>query len=190
MAGEVIVPSTSAKYLGIQIDQKLNLSLQANYVKQGTILRAGLFRKLSYKNQCINHQTASRIYKTLCRPLIDYGSILFVNKNTKSILKKLEVAETSSLRKISKMRHINNPLHNPSNENLLKTLNIKENVSQRRLSLAKTFSTKASNITLLEKFCINRNQNKPSKFKKNNTNYIWKIKRDRGSRIRISFFFI
>ncbi|KAJ8970338.1 hypothetical protein NQ317_007617 [Molorchus minor] len=51
----------------------------------------------------------------ICRPIIEYGHVVF-NSCRKAALNNIEVAERSALRKITKIRHPNNPLHNPSNQ--------------------------------------------------------------------------
>lgn len=111
---KIVKPTPSIKYLGIQIDSKASLKLHANNIKKKMIARAKHFRCLTYNNQGIDMKTATIIYKSICRPIIEYGHPLYANCR-ESVIKILEVAETTSLRAITKMRHPNNRLHNPPN---------------------------------------------------------------------------
>lgn len=118
-----LTPSPSIKYLGIQIDCKLNMKLQSNISKKKTIARAKHFKCLTYKNEGISIENATRIYKSVCRPILEYGHTLYANA-TNSVLKNLEVGERTSLRTITRMRHPLNKLHNPSNELLYRKTKI------------------------------------------------------------------
>jgi hypothetical protein len=83
-------------------------------MKQNAIGRAKHFRNLTYKNRGINNTTAAKIYKMLCRPMLEYGA-LHLLKTKNRVKRRLEVAETTCLRKNTKIRHSNNPLHDPPN---------------------------------------------------------------------------
>ena len=65
----------------------------------------------------INIKTATHIYKMLCRPILEYGLILLLNAK-KHARKRIEVAETTCLKKITKICHPNNSLHNPPNTSI------------------------------------------------------------------------
>lgn len=110
-----IAPSSSARYLGIHVDNKLNFKYHLQKMKQKMINRAKHFRSLTFKNQGINIYNASRIYKMICRPIIEYGHALYTGCRP-TALKIVEVAERRTLRTITKIRHPHNPLHNPSNQ--------------------------------------------------------------------------
>lgn len=122
-------PSSSCKYLGINIDSKLNFNLQTKLCKQSILTRSRHFRNLTYKNEGIDTHTACKIYKMICRPILEYGFVLFGNCR-KPALRNMEVGERSSMRKITKIRHPNNPLHNPSNHLLYQKTNIEPILSR------------------------------------------------------------
>ena len=108
-----IQPSANTRYLGIELDQKCNLKQHTKLLKQRIITRAKYFRSLTYKNEGISTQNAAKIYKSICRPLLEFGHTLYLNCR-KYIRKTIQVAETSALRVITKIRHPRNPMHKPS----------------------------------------------------------------------------
>ncbi|KAL3274765.1 hypothetical protein HHI36_020450 [Cryptolaemus montrouzieri] len=108
------------------------------------IARAKHFRCLTYNNQGIDMKTATVIYKSICRPIIEYGHPLYANCR-ESVIKILEVAETTSLRAITKMRHPNNPLHNPPNHLLYQRTKI-EPIRERIKKLNTKFIQRLSEL--------------------------------------------
>ena len=87
---------STAKYLGMVIDNKVNFNCHTANVKKTIIRRAKHFSKLTYKAQGINGTTATKIYKLLCRPIIEYGHPLYLNCKGPAI-NNLKVAETTAL---------------------------------------------------------------------------------------------
>lgn len=130
------------------IDHKLNFKMHVNSTKQTAINRAMHFRSLTYRDYCIGVETASKIYSMICRPLLEYGHQILGQCN-KSISKIIGVAERTSLRKITKMRHPNNPLHNPANDYLYEKTKI-EPIGDRILRLNKKFIGQQHNINIIE----------------------------------------
>lgn len=116
--------------------------------------RAKYFRSLTYKTFGINTETAGIIYKTICRPLLEYAHPLFMNcrKNT---IKTIQTAETTALRCISKLRHPQNPMHNPPN-NLLYEKTKTKPIQDRLEELNKKFAKRPHNIDILTQMCIRR----------------------------------
>uniref|UniRef100_A0A6P7H843 Uncharacterized protein LOC114348361 n=1 Tax=Diabrotica virgifera virgifera TaxID=50390 RepID=A0A6P7H843_DIAVI len=110
----IIKPSQTVKYLGIEIDNKLKFNHHTAVIKRKIVTRAKHFRNLTYKNEGIAIETAANIYKMICRPMLEYGSAIFYNSKGPA-KNNIKVAETTSLRQITRMRHPDNPLHNPSN---------------------------------------------------------------------------
>lgn len=150
-------PEISTKYLGVIFDNKINFNLHTSQVKKKIIARAKHFRSLTINNKGTNKRTASKIYKLICRPIIEYGHVLFLNCKNPAITK-LKVAETSSLRAITKIRHPNNSAHNPPNQLLYQITQIQP--IQHRLNLLSTrFAQNEENHRLLDKFCLRRNHN-------------------------------
>ena len=145
----------SAKYLGITIDQKLNFNQHTKAIKSKCTTRAKHFRSLTYKNQGISTLTASHIYKSICRPLLEYCHPLYLNCRRPAI-KNLETAERTALRSITRIRHPQNPLHNPSNELLYQATQV-EPIMNRIKHLSTKFSRVLENRNILTRLC-NRDQ--------------------------------
>lgn len=163
LCGTDISPSNNVKYLGISIDNKINFQEYLRYVKKKTIARAACFAALRYKEERINLKTASFVYKTICRPLLEYAHILFINCR-RTALKNISTAETTSLRKITKMRHPANPLHNPPNRSLYEDTKIIP-ILDRLKDLTRNFLREEENLRILQRLCITRtNQEDHIKF--------------------------
>lgn len=156
-------PSVTVKYLGINLDNKLNFKQHTSTTKKKVISRAKHFRVLTYRKQGITYKTASKIYKSICRPLLEYGHTLYLNCKKPS-LKNIQTAETCSLRAISKMRHPNNPLHNPSNFLLYQNLGI-DQIGDRLVKLSSKFAAKTSNLEMMEPLWMDRTPNTQARFK-------------------------
>lgn len=154
VANEIVHPKTTAAYLGIHLDHKLNFNNHTNITKKKITTRAKHFRALTYRNQGINGQSATKIYKTICRPMLEYGHPLF--SNCGSIAKKnIEVGERKAIRTITKIRHPQNPLYNISNNLLYQKVKI-EPINLRIPKLNKKFAN--LNIGKLSPYCITRDQ--------------------------------
>lgn len=148
-----IKPSPSVKYLGINLDHKVNFKLHTSITKKKTTARAKHFRSLTYKNKGISIKTGATIYKMICRPLIEYGHVIF-NTCRNPAIKNIEVAERNAMRQITKIRHPNNPLHNPSNLLLYEKTKIEPIVCRlRKLSI--NFSKSEHNLPLIQPLIIN-----------------------------------
>lgn len=158
-----IRPKPIIKYLGLQIDQKLNFKLQTTNCKKKIVTRAQVFRSLTYKNKGISTRTAAKIYKTICRPLLEYGHTVYLNCRQPA-KKQLQTGETSALRKITKIRHPRNPLFNPPNTLLYKMLNI-EPICDRITRLSENFAKRPHNWEILNDYLQQRNMYTRSKVK-------------------------
>lgn len=132
-------------------------------IKTKVKLRAKHFRSLTYRDRGISTKTATQIYKAICRPLLDFGAILFTQCRPPA-LRNFQVAERSALRTLTKLRNPNNPLFNPSNDLLYSTTKVIP-ISQRSLNLAKKFATNPNTIPLIRQYCTPRNPNIRPKFK-------------------------
>lgn len=163
IGNHLVSPSRSAKYLGITLDHKLNFNTHTAETKRTVIKRAKHFRSLTFKNEGISTKTAAIIYKSICRPILDYANVLFTTCQ-KPAIQKLKVAETTSLRSITKMRHPENPLHNPPNEFLYSRTSIKP-IDLRLRDLSIRFATRSHNIDLIQPHCREREHHGSSKFK-------------------------
>ncbi|KAK9888022.1 hypothetical protein WA026_000306 [Henosepilachna vigintioctopunctata] len=134
-----------------------------NKIKKATIARAKHFRSLTYKKEGISIATASKIYKMICRPLLEYGHPLFLNVS-KALLTNLEIGERTSLRKITKIRNPKNPVLNPSNELLYKTTQ-KEPIIDRIKRAGKKFITRENNKNIILPLLHEYNRVNPPKRK-------------------------
>ena len=143
-----IKPSDRVKYLGVWLDSKLNFNLNTKVSKQHCVNRAKHFKSLIYKREGISIKTATHIYKMICRPIVEYGCILY-NCCHNPALKNIAVAETKSLRAITKLRNKNNPLYNPSNELLYKMTRV-EPIITRMSKITDHFKNKEGNMELLK----------------------------------------
>ena len=147
-----IFPQSKIKYLGLTIDHKIKFHMHANNMKKECIKRAKRFRTLTYGKRGISTKTACKIYKSICRPLLEYGHITFT-QITKKTLNTIETAERTALRSITKIRHPNNPLHNPSNSLLYKLTKI-EPIQDRLDRLKRKFASKEGNWEILQNLCL------------------------------------
>lgn len=160
--GRILKNKSSATYLGIHLDHKLNFNHHTKILKKKCITRGKHFRSLTYKDKGINKKTAAHIYKSICRPILEYAHPLYLNCR-KPAIKNLQVAETSTIRSITKIRHTGNPLHNPPNNLLYQTTNI-EPISQRLVHLSTKFAKNEHTLTAIQPFCKTREQHR-SKYK-------------------------
>lgn len=110
-------PTNEVKYLGITLDNKMKFKSHYKKMQTEVTRRAKHFRSLTYKDKGISVESATQIYKSICRPLLDYGHLITIcsPESTKELIRK---AERKCLRILTKIRHPNNPLHNINNEDL------------------------------------------------------------------------
>lgn len=80
--------------------------------------------------------------------MLEYGSVLFINCR-KPTLTNIEIGERTSIRKITKIRHPQNSLFNPSNEALYHITGIQP-IQERLEYLAKKFANKPENLNVME----------------------------------------
>ena len=75
----IIRPKTSAKYLGVEFDEKLKFDTHFKDIARKSTSRLNIFKML-VKNG-VDNSTMIRLYKTYVRPLFEYGSISFLPAN-------------------------------------------------------------------------------------------------------------
>ena len=73
---DIVRPVNSARYLGVQIDNRLNFSEHFNQIEKKATSRLNIFKMLA-KNG-VDNSTMICLYKTYVRPLFEYGSISFL----------------------------------------------------------------------------------------------------------------
>lgn len=154
---------SEVKYLGVTIDNKLNFNKHVKLIKKKCITRSRHFRSLTYKNQGISKKTAAHIYTSICRPILEYSHPLYLNAR-RPVRKNLEIAETTTLRSITKTRHPRNPLHNPPNTLLYEITQITP-INQRLKSLTTKFAKEEHNIEIIQPLCKIRDQGIPRRRK-------------------------
>lgn len=92
----------------------------------------------------------------ICRPLLEYANVLLLNcKNPAK--NNIEVAERSSLRIITKIRHPNNPIHNPSNTLLYEKTRVLP-IMNRIDILATKFASNPANVNIISPLTRKRNE--------------------------------
>lgn len=152
----ILPAQPTVKYLGVSLDNKLNFNDHTKYIKKRCIARSKHFRCMTYKNEGISKKTAAHIYKSICRPILEYGHPLFLNVR-KPAIKNINVAETSALRIITKYRHPTNPLHNPPNA-LLYQITKTDPIPERLSKLSTKFAKADHNMEILRPLCKTRNR--------------------------------
>lgn len=108
-------PQQAIKYLGVYVDSKMNFNQHTSQMKKKTISRAKHFSRLVIGNQGLSVANAAKIYKTICRPILEYAHPILINCRNPAI-QNIQTAERIALRTISRIRHPHNRLHNPPNE--------------------------------------------------------------------------
>lgn len=89
---EIIRPTSSAKYLGIEFDSKLTFQTHIQTIEKKSSSRLNVFKLLT-KNG-VNNSVLIRLFKTYVRPLFEYGSISFLTAN----IKRLQLTQNEFLR--------------------------------------------------------------------------------------------
>lgn len=108
-------PQQAIKYLGVYVDNKMNFNQHTKQMKKKISFRAKHFSKLVIRNQGLSMKNAAKIYKPICRPILEYAHPILINCRNPAI-QNIETAERIALRTISRIRHPHNRLHNPLNE--------------------------------------------------------------------------
>lgn len=154
-----IHPKPLIKYLGVTFDNKMNFKNHIQQIKKSTIQKSKFFKCFDRKH--VNLKTLSFIYKVICRPSLEYAHPIYVNAKP-STIKILKTAETCALRNITKMRHPENPLHNPPNR-LLYQLTEVTPLETRLEGLWKNFINKQKNQDIITNFGNIRDPDKPAR---------------------------
>ena len=77
---------TKAKFLGIYLDQRLRWAEHIKYLKQKTIKRMNLLKTLSHLDWGADRKTLLRLYDSLIRSKIDYGSHIYATASEHLLL--------------------------------------------------------------------------------------------------------
>ena len=77
---DIVRPTESAKFLGVEFDGKMSMSDHTNTVIKNASKRLGIFKLLSFGG--IENEIMIQLYKTYVRPLFEYGSISLIHRSS------------------------------------------------------------------------------------------------------------
>ena len=85
LGNDIIYPSHSAKFLGLEIDNKMSFNADFDEKARKSMARLNLLRMLSRKG--VENTTLIKLYKTFVRPLFEYGCVATISTNQSNIQK-------------------------------------------------------------------------------------------------------
>ena len=85
LGNDIIYPSQSAKFLGLEIDNKMSFDADFDEKARKSMARLNLLRMLSRKG--VENSTLIKLYKTFVRPLFEYGCVATISSNQSNIQK-------------------------------------------------------------------------------------------------------
>ena len=97
LAGKIIPMSETAPFLGLLLDQHLTWKSYVTELKQKCLTRMNLLKSLSRKSWGADRKLLLRLYTTIVRSVLDYGSPIYGNAKP-TILQKLDVVQNEALR--------------------------------------------------------------------------------------------
>lgn len=97
MEGTLIPSTESTKFLGLHWDRKLNWTNHINSIKKRCANDLNLMRTLSSYTWGADREILMRLYRTLIRPKIDYGCLVYGSAST-TLLKSLDVIHNEAMR--------------------------------------------------------------------------------------------
>ncbi len=92
--GDVIERVTEFKYLGVILDEMLTFDAHIAYIHNKASKKMGAIRKV---RQCVDENTALRLYKSLILPHFDYCDTVYMTA-TKESLQKLQLLQNHACR--------------------------------------------------------------------------------------------
>ena len=92
---DTIAPTTSARFLGVEFDEKLNFTKHVEDVLARANKRLNVLRVVTRAG--VDKRVAMRLYKTYILPLIEYGSISFIAA-PKGTIEKLQKLQNEAIR--------------------------------------------------------------------------------------------
>ena len=95
--GNPIPMTERVKYLGVWLDDKLNLRAHVEYTKAKALQRISLLKCVSGKTYSADRTVLLRMYKALIRPIIDYATIILDGPGS-HIVESLESVQNTGLR--------------------------------------------------------------------------------------------
>ena len=151
---------THYEYLGMILDNKLNMSQQLDSMYKKANIRLGILCKI---RRLITESTASRIYKTMIRPYMEYIDFI-VESGTKEKIEKLDKLQDRALRRIE---YCVNPVDRLEYGALRSKYNIEELEVRRKRSLLRIMydQSKDENNIVVVTHDINLRSNSKVKLK-------------------------
>ena len=95
LGNDVIYPCRSAKFLGLDIDDKMSFNGDFDEKARKGMARLNLLRMLSGKG--VENVTLIRLYKTFVRPLFEYGCVVTIS-TSKINIRKLQKVQNEFIR--------------------------------------------------------------------------------------------
>ena len=100
LGNDYVERASVIKYLGVMIDEKLNMQENLKYIERKLYKKLALFRRLGDKLNC---QTKIVLYKSIVAPHFDYcSSVLFILPD--SSIQALQIMQNKFMRNILKMK--------------------------------------------------------------------------------------
>lgn len=138
-------PTKNIKYLGILLDQNLIFKDHLEEKEKEILNRAKYFSSLVHKEKGISIQTAIKIYKAICRSLLEYGNIIMINSSNE---KYIESIEEKTIRLITN-------IDNTSKENLYKETKL-VNILDRFKELQLKWKNNDNNWNIVLPMCLKK----------------------------------
>ena len=95
--GQPIPVVDKVKFLGLYFDKKLNFKFHIDYLRCKCLKTINLLRVVSKRDWGADKETLLRLYRSLVRSKLDYGSFIYASARP-SYLKKLNVVQNQALR--------------------------------------------------------------------------------------------
>jgi ribonuclease HI len=95
--GQPITVVDKVKFLGVILDKKLNFKAHIDYLRCKCLKTLNLLRVVSKRDWGADRETLLRLYRSLVRSKLDYGSFIYSGARP-SYLKKLNVVQNQALR--------------------------------------------------------------------------------------------
>lgn len=100
--GNTIEPTTTVKYLGVTLDQKLNFDSHIENTRTKAMRAMCAMYPMLAKSSKLSHKNKNLIYKTMIRPILTYASPIWSHA-TATRLKRLQVVQNKCLKMINKL---------------------------------------------------------------------------------------
>ena len=95
--GQPMPYTDTVKYLGIIFDSRLNLNTMMKYVKAKAVKRISILKCLAGKGCGADRSVLLRIYKSMIRPILEYGCQIFDGPGNKAV-ESIETVQNDCIR--------------------------------------------------------------------------------------------